>query len=114
MTIITLATHYEIEDCIHCGFQFGLPVEFVDRRRQDHASFFCPACRKNMHYPAKSRIEKVEEKLRRKTECCDFYTTRTVDLQDDVAHQKARVRGYQSLAARRQRELQTAKGEGDA
>ncbi len=114
MTTIVLATTYEVEDCLHCGFLFGLPEGFVRRRRRDHKSFYCPSCQGGMRYSAKSDIELVREKLRRKTECCDFYTKRTATLVGEVEHERAVARGYKGLAVKRQKALQAAKGENGA
>ena len=114
MAIITLATDYEVEDCLYCGFPFGLPVDFVKRRRRDHKSFYCPSCKGGMAYGAKSDIEIIEDKLRRKTECCDFYTNRTATLVGEVEHEKRRAASYRGLATKRLRALKAVEGENDA
>ena len=114
MTMIVLAIDYEVEDCIHCGFQFAMPAEFVGRRRNDHKTFYCPACRKPMCYLHETKLEKVEAKLRRKAECCDFYTKRTATLVGEVEHERRRAASYRGLATKRQKALVAAKGENDA
>lgn len=54
-----------------CGLQFALPADFVNSRREDHNSFYCP----NGHsrcYPAKTqeenKIANLEQALAAKTE----------------------------------------------
>ena len=31
-----------VEDCIHCGIHFAIPSNFLERRRKDHKTFYCP------------------------------------------------------------------------
>lgn len=106
MTLINLANTYEIEDCIHCGFQFGMPCEFMARLRENHKSFFCPACGKNMYYPHKSKTEKLEEQLAREKQCCVRQRKRAASLSEDLEHERHRTNGYKGLAVRRQRALE--------
>jgi hypothetical protein len=38
--IVTVMT---VLDCAHCGMVYGIPEDFVDRRRKDHKTFYCPS-----------------------------------------------------------------------
>lgn len=52
---------YELEACANCGIQFAMPVVFIQKRRQDHGSFYCP----NGHslvYRGKSEVERERER----------------------------------------------------
>jgi len=56
--------NYTVEYCLHCSFQFALPNAFISRRREDHKSFYCPACGNNMYWPQLSDKEKLRRKLK--------------------------------------------------
>ena len=52
-------------DCVYCGFVFEVPKAFIERRQEDHASFYCPACRKGMYYEEETECEKAQERADR-------------------------------------------------
>ena len=58
-------TGLEIHDCIHCGISFAVPTEFIESRREDHKTFYCPNGHR-MYYPQLNK----EELLVRKLESC--------------------------------------------
>jgi hypothetical protein len=63
---VTRAATFTIVACAECGVEFGLPEEYVAKRRKDRASFYCP----NQHsqwYPGKTeevRRKEAEERAR--------------------------------------------------
>jgi hypothetical protein len=36
------AIQFEVYECAECGMPFGMSADLVKRRRDDHASFYCP------------------------------------------------------------------------
>jgi len=50
-----------VQTCSSCGIQFGLPVHWNNKRREDHATWYCP----NGHsqwYPSETDLEKERRK----------------------------------------------------
>lgn len=58
VAVLTLA-HVE---CAACGMIFGVTDVFMQKRRADHASFYCPNQHSNW-YPDKSEAEKLRDQL---------------------------------------------------
>lgn len=48
--------------CANCGMAFGITEDYEDRRRKDHASFYCPRGH-SQSWSAKSEEEILREKL---------------------------------------------------
>lgn len=58
--IMTTLEHLE---CAHCNMSFGVTAQFMDARREDHATFYCP----NKHaqsYHQDNELEKTKKFLR--------------------------------------------------
>jgi len=45
-------------DCAYCGFVFSVPCFFDKRMRDDHKSFYCPACKGSLVYSDETDAEK--------------------------------------------------------
>ena len=56
--LVTLQLH----ECPSCGIVYGLTVDYEDRRRQDHETFYCPNGH-NLSYKQESREEKLKRQL---------------------------------------------------
>lgn len=37
----------DVFDCASCGMHFGVPADYIERRREDHRGFYCPAGHSN-------------------------------------------------------------------
>jgi hypothetical protein len=59
LTDVQYSTVLEALACSECGLAFGLPADFRQRRRQDHATFYCPNGHRQ-HYPQQSDAEKYK------------------------------------------------------
>ena len=59
-----LTVKFQVEDCLHCGFNFALPASFVRRRKQDHEFFYCPSCQGGMYWPQLSDRERLVRQLK--------------------------------------------------
>jgi Zn ribbon nucleic-acid-binding protein len=56
---ITMQTTLELITCVRCGVAFAAPSDMLDRRRQDHESFYCPNGH-NLSFPQQSDAEKAQ------------------------------------------------------
>lgn len=59
---MNFVTKYVLEECCKCHMGFAISVDFQRRRREDHATFYCP----NGHpqfYSGKSESEKLKGRL---------------------------------------------------
>lgn len=52
--------------CAACGMEFGAPEDWVSRRREDHASFYCPAGHAQQ-FLAETDAEKLRKELARRS-----------------------------------------------
>lgn len=102
-TLQTLALGVELEllTCAQkgCGISFALPSHYVDSRRADHASWYCP----NGHsqwFPGKSKEEQLKEELERVKKTVDYFRGRTDRLEDDKAHLKRQHAAQKGVATR--------------
>ena len=59
---IYLSSQFDIHDCITCGTIWAMPSEYIDRRRDDHKTFYCPNGH-SAYFPQKSDKEKLQEQL---------------------------------------------------
>lgn len=41
--VLNVRQTLEVQDCVECGMQFGVPSDYDQRRRNDRATFYCPA-----------------------------------------------------------------------
>lgn len=87
---------FETETCCNCGMTFAMPVDFQNRRRDDHKLFYCPAGH-GQHYTGKTEAQKLRDELAAtsaKLETARERTARVVRERDHIAkaHRKMRVR----------------------
>ena len=54
------------EVCAKCAILFAVPLDFHNRRRDDHVGFYCPSGH-SQWYPAKSSLE-IAQDAKRKAE----------------------------------------------
>lgn len=67
----TYATRTSLEfiDCASCGIVFGAPEEFLDRRRKDGRSFYCPNGHTlSWHETEADRERKARERAERRAD----------------------------------------------
>lgn len=58
-------TWLSTETCCKCGLVFAMPSDFMRLRRDDHASFYCPAGH-GQHYTGATEAQKLKRDLERK------------------------------------------------
>lgn len=69
--------------CSECGIPFSVPDSYQKRLRSTHETFYCP----NGHgqwYPAKSKTEILEEKLRQKENELAQTTTARIQIESQL------------------------------
>jgi len=72
MSKIALEVTFGVITCACCGMSFGVPDRFIEKRRRDHESFFCPSGCSN-YFPGKSDEEKLREEVRRAKKTASFF-----------------------------------------
>lgn len=56
------STAIRVVDCAECAVTFGLSDEFINRRREDHRSFYCPNGH-SLSYRAANEAEQLRNQL---------------------------------------------------
>ncbi len=56
---ITLKTTLELQTCAECGISFAAPERFMDARRDDHKTYYCPSGH-SLWFPQASDAEKAQ------------------------------------------------------
>ena len=72
-----------------CGFSTLLPSHFIEARRADHKSFYCPSCGCNRYYPQKSREELLEERVEAERRGKELAQRQAQDARNSARAQKA-------------------------
>lgn len=104
-TLTFSRTLYTQEYCV-CGITFAVPEDFDKRRRNDHASFFCPAGHPHT-YTAKSELARAREELTRTRACMDKVQAEA-DFQRDRANRGDRqIRARKAVTTRLRNRLQS-------
>lgn len=57
-----------------CGCVFWLTKGFVNRLKDNHKTYYCPACNLSWHFPQKTDAEIYEEKYNKEKESKEFYS----------------------------------------
>lgn len=62
MTTTLVTTNLVHIECGNCGVTFGMTRAFIDARKQDHRTWYCPNGHER-HYPSESREGRLEREL---------------------------------------------------
>ena len=89
---IVLSSAFEVFTC-SCGATYALPERFVEERRDDHETFYCPNGHRR-HYPQMSDEEKLQKQLEHCQADRDFWQDGHNDEQE---RRKAIERSRSSL-----------------
>lgn len=87
MQQITYTETLTLTHCPSCGMAFGITDDFEDRRRKDHATFYCPRGH-SQSFSAKSEAEKLKEQLETAKSSEEFW--RKEALRQEEAKQAAK------------------------
>lgn len=100
-TIDTLTTlTYEV--CATCGITFGAPAHFIQKRREDGKSFYCPNG-DNLHFgiTEAARLKRELERAQRQVEFARGTATHERDQRQAAERSNAALRGVVTKAKRR-------------
>jgi hypothetical protein len=64
MGIPALACNVETLTCYKCGLLFGVPEDWAERRRVDHANFYCPNGHCQGFYGKSAKEKELEAKAK--------------------------------------------------
>jgi hypothetical protein len=64
--VLYLSTALGVETCCNCGITFGMPESIQKRRRDDHATFYCPSGHPQS-YRGETEAQKLQKALDAKT-----------------------------------------------
>lgn len=86
---------FEVTTCCSCGIAFGLPTDFLNKRRQDGKQFYCP----NNHSLVyrETELDKTKKQLERERQMREAADAKAVKAEREAttiskAHRKMRVR----------------------
>lgn len=83
--LITQSVDLEVRTCCTCGISFAVPPKWIERRRDDHLTFYCPNGH-HLHFPQESDAEKANRLLQQERQKLDQA------LADARTQREARVR----------------------
>lgn len=96
---ITLAQiNLNIRVCSECGIAFGVPNSFIEERRKDHNSFYCPNGH-SRYFPAKTNEELLKEKLQRSSNELAQAVTAKIQLENQLVKEQRKTNRLQKRVA---------------
>lgn len=60
----TVTEEYPLVECSQCGIRFAVPAAWVQQRREDHTSWYCPNGH-SQHWPQETDAEKWRREAQR-------------------------------------------------
>lgn len=83
--------HIITETCCNCGVLFGMEEEFVDRRRDDHHTFYCPNGHPQSYTgkTTKQKLAEAEESLKKAQEKAKAAEARQQMAENSLSVEKA-------------------------
>lgn len=99
---LAFQTTLELMDCAKCGMHFGVAEGFIERRRRDGETFFCPAGHSQSFKESEvSRLrKKLDEQVREATEQAEH--ARSAERAREAEH-RARLKVERAARALRRR-----------
>lgn len=87
---------FETYACCKCGMRFGITTDFVRRRREDRASWYCPSGHPQV-FAGASEVQKLKNELERSKQMHDAADARASKAENERkqiarAHRKMRIR----------------------
>ena len=94
-------TGLKIHDCLTFGISYAMPSEFIERRRKDHKTFYCPSGHE-AYYPHLNK----EETLSRRLETCRLDNKH---LKEEVRYHDYSARYYKGKVTKIEKEMPAIK-----
>ena len=84
------------EVCCNCSMLFAIPLDYQTRRRDDHATFYCPSGHPQ-YYQRPTEATRLKRELERKAQMLEAEQARALTLARDLkatatAHKRMRTR----------------------
>lgn len=79
-----------VKSCITCGVRFAVPSAFIEKRREDHKTFYCPNGH-TMYYPHENKEEILSRELEKAEYCCKIQTAKANVLDYQKRYYKGRL-----------------------
>jgi hypothetical protein len=95
----------EFIDCAACGMTFGMTEDFIRRRRQDGATFYCPDGHNNFYR------ENEHDRVRRER---DLLKQQIAEREDEIERQRRRREDAEKTAAARKGQITRLKNRASA
>ena len=88
--------YFETLQCAHCNVSFAITADFMQRRRDDGKTFYCPSGHSNV-YNGKTEAQKLKDELAREKEIREAAEARAQKAKSDLdvvsrAHGRMRQR----------------------
>lgn len=97
--------NYSIINCCRCGFIFATPTVWDRERREDHKSFYCPACGVAQSYRGITEAQKLKKELEEKNSWCSM-------MQEERDYFAKRASGYKGYAAKLKKKMEKEESDG--
>ncbi len=91
------------EDCCNCGMLFALPKAWQDRRRDDGATFYCPAGHPQSY--TKSRVSILQGQLEEAERKACAAKCEALNAQAQVVSAHAKVAEMEKASARQRKRI---------
>lgn len=108
MAVFDVVTKLGTEVCVNCGMTFAMPLDFQNRRRDDHASFCCPMGH-SQHYAGKSETEKLRDELTRERARLDQEKALTESLSRSLTFTERQVSARKAVATKLRKRIAAGK-----
>lgn len=95
-----------VYQCGSCDMVFGLTDAFVERRRNDKASFFCPWCKVGFSFTGESETERLRRELEQVKESRARETQRANANRDLLRQEERSHAATKGVATKRKKEIE--------
>lgn len=102
-TVLNFSAQLQSEICASCGVHFAVPLHFMDKRREDKQSFFCP----NGHSLAysQSEVSRLKKELERERQAKETERRWREGAQQAERRQFKRASAFKAVATKMKRRL---------
>lgn len=101
ITTAQIGVELELFTCDNdgCGISFAMPSRFVEGRRADHKTWYCPNGHPR-HFPGKSREEELRDELNRMRRIAEMERKTAARLHEDKQRLRRQVSAHKGVATR--------------
>lgn len=99
ITALQIGVELELLTCEACGISFAYPSEWIEGRRADHKTWYCP----NGHpryFPSKTKEEELRDELNRMRKIAEVERKTAARLQEEKGRLKRQVSAQRGQVTR--------------